>query len=263
MVEYVATDALEPHELNEEIYTNRNIDELVSKIDAYGFQESQPLLITDDDTILSGHRRWRAARELGVEKVPVRRVDAEDQHEQLFTLLIANKYRDKTAAEKINEAEAWERIEREKAAERNAASAGASPQKLAETQTGEAKAKAAEKVGASKETVRKGQKVKEKAKSGDETAQREWKRMESGDQSVHGAYSTLKREENSISNSPERDPSEPDPTTPQYEWVHTEPKDIEIQARDCDTDGKYMIHVNGDDYRIKTELYSKLFADNP
>jgi len=72
-IEYVAPSELEPHQLNREIYTNRDISELVSKIDRYGFQQEHELLATPEGKILSGHRRWRAALELGLDKVPVRR----------------------------------------------------------------------------------------------------------------------------------------------------------------------------------------------
>jgi len=259
---HISVNELQPHELNKEIYTNRNINELAEKIETYGFRENQPLLVTHDEKILSGHRRWRAAKEVGLDTVPVRYVSPDSETDELFTLLLANEYRDKTAAEKINEAEAWERIEREKAKERMS-EGGKGTQKLADAKTGEAKEKAAEKVGASKETVRKGQKIKEKAEGGDETAQKEWEQMESGEQSIHGAYRNIKKDENATPEPDEQSGETTTTTTPEYEWVNTTPKDIDVQARDCDAAGEYRICVKGDEYGIGAELYSKLFSDNP
>ena len=92
--QHVKVDKLRPHELNDDIYTNKNIDKLVDKINTYGFQDTQPLLATSDNKILSGHRRYRAAKKVGIEKVPVQYVDTDGEQDELFTLLLANQYRD-------------------------------------------------------------------------------------------------------------------------------------------------------------------------
>ena len=258
--EHVKVDKLRPHELNDDIYTNKNIDKLVDKINTYGFQDTQPLLATSDNKILSGHRRYRAAKKVGIEKVPVQYVDTDGEQDELFTLLLANQYRDKTAAEKINEGEAWEKIEKEKAKEREH-SGGV--ENFPQGETGKSRDKVGEKIGVSGRTFEKGKKVKQKAEQGDETAQEEWKRMETGEQSIHGAYQNVKRSENIRPGQSKKPIQSPERTTPKYEWVNTTPKDINIQARDCDTDGKYRIYVNDDEYTINAELYSKLFRDNP
>jgi len=240
---------LEPHELNKEIYTNQDVSDLLEKIEAHGFKDEHRLLITTDDKILSGHRRWKAAKELGISEVPVEVVDTDGEQDELLRLLLANQYRDKTPAEKINEADAWERIEKEKAKDRKEEATGHT-QKFAEGETGEAKEKAAERVGASKTTVRKGQKVKEKAESGDEKAKEEWEKMEKGQQSVHGAYSELKKSE-----------QEKKALEQPYEWINTEPKDIQIQAK---RDGKKIVAcIDGEDYKMKVSTFSAIFKKVP
>ena len=54
---------LKPHPYNEEIYgTNESIDELVASIRKTG--KVATLIITDDNVIISGHRRWKSCQRL-------------------------------------------------------------------------------------------------------------------------------------------------------------------------------------------------------
>jgi len=109
-------------------------------------------------------------------------------------LLASNDYREKTPAEKVNEAEKWEELEREKA-EKRKEQAGGHVENLPQGETGKSRDKAAEKVGVSGKTYEKGKKVKEKAEEGDPDAQREWDKLETGDQSIHGAYEEVQQAE--------------------------------------------------------------------
>jgi len=264
-LERVSVNELNPHKLNKEIYTNQDISELVEKIDEYGYKEEHPLLVTTDNKILSGHRRWKAAKQLNIETVPVQRVDPDSEQEELLTLLLANKYRDKTPAEKINEGEAWEKIEQERAKERKAhgkTAPGKNAPDNSTTSEGTTREKVGEKIGVSGSTYERGKEVKEKAEEGDEKAQEEWEQLESGEQSIHGAYSEVKSSENELDSG--SDSSERDLNTPEYSWINTATKaDVEVQARDCDVRGKYLVHVNGEDYKIKTDLFNNLFEEHP
>ena len=96
---------------NESIYDNfgvANADdwELVESIRANGILE--PLVITADKVLLSGHRRRAAARYLGLKTVPVRIHDVFFQNlskqERLNLLRMHNQQREKSASEKIREA---------------------------------------------------------------------------------------------------------------------------------------------------------------
>lgn len=50
-----------------------------------------PIVITNDMTILSGHQRWRACVELGVQSIPaIIRDDLNDEDARLRVLLAAN-----------------------------------------------------------------------------------------------------------------------------------------------------------------------------
>ena len=96
---------------NESIYDNfgvANSDDwdLVESIRANGVIE--PLVITADNVLLSGHRRRAAARYLGLKTVPVRIQDVFFQNlskqERLNLLRMHNQQREKSASEKIREA---------------------------------------------------------------------------------------------------------------------------------------------------------------
>lgn len=178
---------LRPHPKNDEIYVNDDIGELVERIDEHGFQEEHRILITTDGMVLSGHRRWRAAKELGLEEVPVEVKPIADDQEALLTLLLANEYRNKKPAEEINEGEAWEEIESQAAAEREKDPV----QNFAQGETGTTREKVGEKIGMSGESYRKGRYVKRHRGQFD-VAQEMWEKLESGEESIHGAYTSVR-----------------------------------------------------------------------
>lgn len=194
-------EELTPHPRNEDIYTNDDISKLKAKIDEYGFQEEHRILITPDNEILSGHRRWNAAKELGLDQVPVEVKHVGSEREELLAILLANRYRNKTPAEKINEAEAWAELEKEDAMQRER-SGGV--ENFPQGSTGKTRDKAAEKVGISGRTYEKGQRVKDAAADPEkaeekgldhDTAKEQWEQMESNEQSIHGAYEASKTDD--------------------------------------------------------------------
>ena len=97
---------------NESIYDNfgvANADDwqLTESIKADGIHE--PLVITADGVLLSGHRRLAAATYLGLSEVPVRIRDDVifadlDKQERVKLLRVHNQQREKSASEKIREA---------------------------------------------------------------------------------------------------------------------------------------------------------------
>ncbi len=103
-VTHHAPDTLRPHPLNEQVYdADRDAEELRASIAEHGILT--PLVIDQHGTILSGHRRWQAARALGLDRVPVvvRHVDEPLVAEQV--LLESNRQREKTYSERMREAE--------------------------------------------------------------------------------------------------------------------------------------------------------------
>jgi ParB family chromosome partitioning protein len=204
-------DDLQAHEFNREIY-NTNATDLIDRIEEQGYEDTfGRITIKPDGTILSGHRRWKAAQAAGIEELPVEVVEPDGEFEERRLILLANEYRDKTPAEKIREGEAWEEIESEKAKERMSRGGGdeSGKENLPDPESGQSRDKAAEKVGVSGRTYEKGKKVKEKADEGDEKAQEEWEKLESGEQSIHGAHKEVKKNENTTDDKPEKkDPRE-------------------------------------------------------
>lgn len=94
------TKKLWMHPDNEYIYSDGASQELIDSINAVGILE--PIVIDKNHMIISGHRRYDAAKQLGLRDVPVSVVeipnvsDEEYRVESLRHLLHANKYRDKS-----------------------------------------------------------------------------------------------------------------------------------------------------------------------
>lgn len=109
------TDRLTPHPLNESIYGKEETDQvgdLLEKIRATG--RIEPLWVTASGVIISGHRRWRCAKLLGLREVPVEIRTYANEAEETRDLLIANATRFKTMEQRVREAEYWNPIVRQK-----------------------------------------------------------------------------------------------------------------------------------------------------
>ena len=206
------TSELEPHPKNKEIYgdTAELEDAFVESICEKGVLE--PLVITKDKQVISGHRRLSAAKQVGIETVPVRISEFDDELVEREALIEFNRQREKTPGQIVNEFEEMLEIEEERAKERQAEAGeqnlpttnGISSGNVSQTNDEErARDKAAKKINAdvSGRTLEKGKKVKDKAEEGDETAQEQWEKLKNGDTSFHSAHSTVKEEEQDNDNS--------------------------------------------------------------
>ena len=84
---------------------NHDDQALCDSIEEFGIQE--PLAISEDYYLLSGHRRFASATRLGIQMVPVRIVNRcfgdLDQPERLELLRLHNQQRDKSTGEKVRE----------------------------------------------------------------------------------------------------------------------------------------------------------------
>lgn len=88
---------LTAHPLNHHLYDDDEIaldSELVESIRDHGILD--PLLVTPQGQILSGHRRWRVARHLGLDAVPVVVLEPADSEDAEIKLIEANRQRFKT-----------------------------------------------------------------------------------------------------------------------------------------------------------------------
>jgi len=203
---------LQPHPKNAEIYGDTDdVDDL-----DVTFKESvaekgvlEPLVITNGKEIISGHRRWLAARDAGLGSVPVRYSEFDDELAEREALIEFNRQREKTPGQVVNEFEEMLEIERQRGRE----SQGPNSSKNLLEKDGDAKTRAAEKVNAdvSGETLRKGKNVKEKAESDDEpeevreAAREAWDGLQSGDESFNSAYQEVKTAENKVEKQQQRE----------------------------------------------------------
>jgi len=257
--EYVPVEELEPHPLNKRIYTNEDIGELKGKIAEHGFHSEHNLIVTPENQILSGHRRWRAAKELEIEQLPVVRVEPDGENDELRRLLLANQYRDKTPAEKIREGKAWEQVEREAAKERKEQATG-HQEKFPEAETGQARDKVGEKIGVSGRTYERGKEVKEKADEGDEVAQEQWEKLERGEQSISGAHREVKSSEVKQKRGDSTSKTE-DNGSNEKDW-----RDGTVSKRRIEyaaNDGHYDVRIGDETYEVKRPLLKALLKESP
>lgn len=92
------------------IYDHTPPPDLVHSISENGVLD--PIWITSEGKIVSGHRRVNACKMLGIEEIP-----CEIKKDSEILVIEANRYRQKTWIEKLNEAEAVEKIYQDKAKE--------------------------------------------------------------------------------------------------------------------------------------------------
>lgn len=104
---------LKPHPLNKKIYGEEDIQELADKIRKSSF--IKPLVISQENVIISGHRRHSACLLLQIKEVPYERVNFNNIDEELERLLLENEAREKTTYQKGQEAKLWEELEQKKA----------------------------------------------------------------------------------------------------------------------------------------------------
>lgn len=84
-VEYLPLDKLKPYKNNAKLHPAEQIEQIKKSIEKFGFND--PIAVWGDDTIIEGHGRLIAAQELGIEKVPVIRLDnLTDEERKAYTL---------------------------------------------------------------------------------------------------------------------------------------------------------------------------------
>ncbi|SDE21583.1 ParB/RepB/Spo0J family partition protein [Desulfuromonas thiophila] len=111
---------LEPHPLNAEIYGDGADAELVQSVKEQGVME--PLLVTMDGVIISGHRRCHAAKLAG-QQVPVLVVDFGTLRDEEEAVIHNNRQREKTTEVRAREFARLKQIEAGRAKGRQVESA--------------------------------------------------------------------------------------------------------------------------------------------
>lgn len=193
---------LKPHPVNHRIYGDEALpDDFVASIKARGILE--PIQIKTDGTIMSGHRRWQAAKSLAIKSVPVKVCAYENDIDERMALIEFNRQREKKYSQRMREAEELEAIEKERAKARQAENARRNqPQSQkgenlpTSENTGRARDKVAEQVGlGSGRTYDTSKELWTKAHEGSEDAAKLVEAIDSGKESISGALKKLKKKE--------------------------------------------------------------------
>jgi len=83
-VEYVHPSEIRPNQYNPNRQTEDEFEMLKASIREDGF--TQPILCLVDGTIVDGEHRWRAAQELGMQRVPVVKVSMSEAQRRIATM---------------------------------------------------------------------------------------------------------------------------------------------------------------------------------
>jgi hypothetical protein len=107
---------LKPHSLHAQIYNDKHDDELLNSIKTQGILT--PLLITKEDVIISGNRRYKAAQELKLDELPVTVSELTDDLDIREAIIESNKQRVKTQEQILREYGELRKIEEQRAKQR-------------------------------------------------------------------------------------------------------------------------------------------------
>lgn len=88
VVEEVATEELIPYAHNAKVHTNEQVDQIVKSIEEFGFND--PIAVWDnpegETEIIEGHGRVLAAKKLGMDKLPIVRLNhLSDEQRRAYT----------------------------------------------------------------------------------------------------------------------------------------------------------------------------------
>ena len=143
-VRCLPVERLQHHPISQQIYGQADGNDLANSIAEHGVLE--PLVVTCDNFVLSGHRRLAACRTIGLAEVPVVIVDPADDTAAIDLLLAANAQRIKTNEQLAREASARMKIEKEKARRRQA-EAGSSKLPAKSPEAGDSRAVVGKQMG--------------------------------------------------------------------------------------------------------------------
>lgn len=88
-IEYLPVEDLVPYQNNARKHTNTDVSAIAKSIEMFGFDD--PIGIWKDNIIIEGHGRLMAAKQLGMETVPVIRLDHLTEEERRSYALVHNK----------------------------------------------------------------------------------------------------------------------------------------------------------------------------
>lgn len=89
VIKHLPLKDLKPHPKNSKLHPQTQINKIMSSIREYGF--NNPILINADNTILAGHGRYQAAKELRLRNVPTICLGHLSEYEQRAYIIADNK----------------------------------------------------------------------------------------------------------------------------------------------------------------------------
>ena len=89
VIEYIPIDELRAYENNAKIHTKEQIDQIKASIQEFGMND--PIALWKDNIIIEGHGRLLACKELGMDEVPIIRLDDLTDDERKAYTLVHNK----------------------------------------------------------------------------------------------------------------------------------------------------------------------------
>jgi len=183
---------LQPHPLNDKIYGASKPDpSLLKSIREHGI--FNPVVVNKKKQILSGTRRWLAAKEIGFKSIPVL-ILLEEKGDGLLSelfLIESNRARIKSQGQFAREASELLRIETELAKQRRLASQNNNASKAVTVKSreqGEAVEIVGKKLGIGEQKVRQAVAVVRAAEDGDVAAKRELRKLDRNETTVNAAY---------------------------------------------------------------------------
>jgi ParB family chromosome partitioning protein len=99
---------LKPHPKNPRVHPKSALEKLVKSIGEFGF--TNPILVSKDGYILAGHARCKAAKQAGIEEVPVIYLDLEGAKADAY-LIADNRTQEETDWDKVQLAELIENLQ--------------------------------------------------------------------------------------------------------------------------------------------------------
>lgn len=202
-IAYESPEELNEHPANDEIYQNDELGEdFVESVEKNGVLE--PLVITNGKKVISGHRRRRAAKQVGLDSIPCRYVEFEEEEDEILALIDFNRQRDKTKGEKVREGRMYfksrqkrNKEKKEEAGREYGVGETKNDEKVSphgeKANNSDSYKEAAETVGVSKNSLNRGMNVLETAESESEdedvkeVAEAEMEKLDENEQSYRGA----------------------------------------------------------------------------
>lgn len=185
---------LHPHPRNVEIYGDEDVTELQQSIRESGW--IKPLTVNPEYVVISGHRRYQAAKALGYTQIPVVIEAFASPEAEMERLLRENENRGKTPEQQIREGMTWEPIENVRAEKREKLGNTRNPTRKCVEGKGEAVDIIARRVGlGSGDTYKKGREVVQYMDSmlGIGSERGSIIRMNLNDESINAAHKAMKK----------------------------------------------------------------------